>query len=177
MTTDKNTNTPPPKASSIPPPPPALSAPALQRLAATELALPPRLGYIVLLLAALMMIGIIGSLWLTEPSLPRRTQAGFAMMLVIGASWVVFALWVLTRRRVLFARQRIVAGRMAVTFTALFTIGAVAVGFATGGAAPYVTAATGLVMLGVALTMLRRAHRTFARLMERRQALEARQPG
>lgn len=96
------------------------------------------------------------------------------MMLVIGASWVAFALWVLTRRRVLFARQRIVAGRMAVTFTALFTIGAVAVGLTTGGAAPYATAAAGLVMLGVAVAMLLRAHRTFARLTERRRQLEAR---
>src|SRR6266542_6921921 len=101
----------------ISPPTPAA---AIQRLADVELSLRSRLGYVALLLAALMMTGVVGALWLTEPALPLRTQIGFALMVVIGLSWVAFALRVLTSRRMLLARHRIVAGRMAVAFTALF---------------------------------------------------------
>jgi hypothetical protein len=145
---------------------------ALQRLADTELSLRSRLGYVALLLAALMMTGIIGALWLTEPALPPRTQLAFAVMIAIGSSWVAFALWVLTHRRVLLAPHRIVAGRMAVTFTALFVLGSLAVGYQTGGPAAYAAAAMGLVMLAGAATMLILAHRRFHRLTERRTALE-----
>jgi len=154
---------------SIPPP---MSAASLQRLADAELSLPSRLGYVALLLAALMMTAVVGALWLTEPALPRRAHIGFALMVVIGASWVVYALWVLTQRRVLLARHSIVAGRMAVTFTAAFVMGAFAVAMTSGGAAPYAAAVTGLVMLGGAVALLVRAHHTFARLTERRATLE-----
>jgi hypothetical protein len=143
----------------------------LMRLADTELSLWSRLGYVALLLAALMMTIVVGSLWLTEPSLPQRTQVGFALMTVIGISWVVFAIRVLTHRRVLLARHGIVAGRMAVTFTFVFVLGALAAIVAAGGAAAYAATATGVVMLGAAIVLLRRAHRTFARLTERRDLL------
>ena len=79
--------------------------------------MPSRLGYVALLLAALTMTGVVGTLWATEPSLPLRVHVAFGVMVAIGSSWVVFALWVLTHRRILLARHQIVAGRMAVTFT------------------------------------------------------------
>jgi hypothetical protein len=142
----------------------------VQHLAAAELSLPSRLGYVGLLLAALTMTCIVSALWVTEPALPRRAQIAFAVMIVIGVSWVVFAVWVLTQRRVLFARDTIVAGRMAVTFTAVFVIGALAV--ARGRPAAYLAAMLGMVMLGAAVAMLTRAHRKFARLTQRREALE-----
>lgn len=151
---------------------PATSAAAIQRLADTELALRSRLGYVALLLAALMMTGVVGALWATEPALPLRTQLGLAVMVVIGLSWVAFALWVLTYRRVLLARHSVVAGRMAVAFTGVFVVAALAVGYQTGGPEPYVAAAVGVVMLAGAIVVLVRAHRTFARLTERRLALE-----
>jgi hypothetical protein len=150
--------------------PPAMTA-ELLRLADTELSLRSRLGYVALLLAALMMTSVVGSLWLTEPSLPRRAHAGFALMTVIGISWVVFAIRVLTHRRVLLARHGIVAGRMAVTFTSVFVLGALVAIFAAGGAAAYAATATGVVMLGAAIVLLRRAQQTFARLTERRDVL------
>jgi len=56
-------------------------------------------------------------------------------MIAAGLSWAAFALWVLARRRMLLARHGIVAGRMAVTFTALFLAGALAAGYETGGRA------------------------------------------
>ena len=102
---------------------PAESAAALQRLLDTELSLPSRLGYVALLLVALTMTGVITALWTTEPVLPLRAQVGFGLMVAIGVSWIIFAVWALTHRRILFARHQIVAGRMAVTFTTVFLLG------------------------------------------------------
>jgi hypothetical protein len=152
--------------------PPAVSPDALHRLADAELSLASRLGYVALLLASLAMTAVVTALWLTEPALPVRAQIGFAVMIPIGLSWAAFASWVLTRRRVLFARHSIIAGRMSVTFTTVFVVGAAILGFTTGGAGPFAAAAVGLLMLAAAVVILRRAHANFARLSERRKALE-----
>lgn len=151
---------------------PAASSASLHRLVDTELSIPSRLGYIALLLAALTMTGVVGTLWATEPSLPARAHVGFGLMVAIGSSWIVFALWVLTHRRILFARHNIVAGRMAVTFTGVFLAGALAMGYTTGRSEAYKAAAVGLLMLGMSIVVLVRAHRAFARLASRRDALE-----
>jgi hypothetical protein len=148
------------------------SAAAVRQLVDTELSLPSRLGHVALLLAALGMTVIIVSLWLTEPALPVRTHVAFGVMTAIGLSWSAFAIWVLTNRRVLFARERIVAGRMAVTFAAVFTAGALIITAATKAAAAFIAAGTGVVMVAVAIVILRRAHRVSAQLMARRDALE-----
>lgn len=148
------------------------STAAVRQLADAQLSVPSRLGHVTLLLAALGMTIVIVSLWLTEPALPRRTHVAFGVMTAIGLSWSAFAIWVLTNRRVLFARQRVVAGRMAVTFAAVFTTGALATAAATGAAAALGAAVTGVVMVAVAVVILRRAHRASARLMARRDAIE-----
>jgi hypothetical protein len=148
------------------------STAAVRQLADAQLSVPSRLGHVALLLAALGMTIVIVSLWLTEPALPLRTHVAFGVMTAIGLSWSAFAIWVLTNRRVLFARQRIVAGRMAVTFAAVFTIGALATAAATGATAALVAAMTGVVMVAAAVVILRRAHRASARLMARRDAIE-----
>ncbi len=150
----------------------AMPAPELLRLADTELSLRSRLAHVALLLVSLMMTGVVGSLWLTEPALPQRTQLAFAVMTAIGLSWAAFALWVLRSRRVLLARHRIVAGRMAVAFTALYVIGALTAGYQSGERAAWAAAAVGVVMLAGAIALLAYAHREFARLMARRRVLE-----
>jgi hypothetical protein len=145
----------------------------IQRLIAGELSLASRLGHTFLLLMALAMTGVIGSLWLTEPSLPGRTQIAFALMIVIGFSWVAYAIWVLTRRRVLLAGHRIIAARMAVTFSALFVAGFAILGvWGPVARVGFTAAAFGLVMLAVAIALLLHARKQFARLLERRQVLE-----
>jgi hypothetical protein len=151
---------------------PAQISEDMRRLLDAELSVPARLGYVALLLAALMMTAVVLALWLTEPALAVRTQVAFALMIAIGVSWVAFAVRVLTTRRILLARHRIVAARMAVTFTTVFVAGFVTLGFVTGNRAPYAAAALGLVMLTIAASMLRHAHRAFVRLTERRVALE-----
>jgi hypothetical protein len=140
----------------------------MQRRMSTELSVPARIGHTALLLVALLGSVAIGSLWLTEPSLPVRTQVAFAVLVAINLSWVAFAAWVLTRRRVLLAGHSIIAARMAVTFCAVFTAGALVV----GGRAGYAAGGTGVVLLAIAIAMLRSARRRFEELMERRRALE-----
>jgi hypothetical protein len=144
----------------------------LRRLADAELSLPPRLGYVALLLLALSMTALVTALWVTEPALPARVQVAFATMILIGISWVTFASWVLTHRRTLLARHGVVAGWMAVVFTSVFLVGALGVGVTKGGSAPYAAAAMGGVLLAGAMGMLVRARRVFARLTERRDALQ-----
>lgn len=148
------------------------ASPDLQRLLDAELSLRSRVGYVLLLLASLGMACLAGSLWATEPALPVRTQVAFALIISIALGWVSFSIWVLRHRRVLYARDRIVAGRMAVTFTSIFVLGTLAAGYQTGNAAVYWAAALGLVLLGVAVVMLARGHRAFNRLAGRREALE-----
>ncbi|HYI10692.1 MAG TPA: hypothetical protein VEK57_16645 [Thermoanaerobaculia bacterium] len=152
---------------------PKVSATEIQRLIAGELSLPSRLGHTFLLLVSLGMTGVIGTLWLTEPSLPARTQIAFALMVTIGLSWVAYAVWVLTRRRVLLAGHRIIAARMAVTFSALFAAGFAILGVWGPSSRVGFSAATfGLLMLAVAIGLLMHARKQFARLLERRQVLE-----
>ena len=150
--------------------PPGIST-DLHRLADAELSLPSRLGHVALLLGAITMTIIVSSLWLTEPQLPLRTRIAFAIMVAIGLSWAAFAVWVLTHRRILLARHRIVAGRLAVTFTAVFALGALGVGVATGRPEALSAAGLGTVMLVVAVALLIRAHREFSRLASRRDTL------
>jgi predicted amidohydrolase len=146
----------------------------MQRLIAGELSLPARVAYTALLLVALAMTVVVGSLWLTEPSLPARTQASFAVLAAIGTAWVGYAVWVLTRRRVLLAGHRIIAARMAVAFTTVFAAGSLVLAiWGSAGRAAYGAAGTGVVMLAVAIGMLLSSRRRFEGLMQRRRALEA----
>jgi len=146
--------------------------PALTALVDHELSLKSRLAYVALLLAAMMMSAVIGALWLTEPALPQRTELAFGVMLLIGMSWMAFAIWVLASRRVLLAYHAIVAGRMAVGFTALFLLGALALALGAGSAAAWGAAAAGAAMLVVAILLLINAKRKMAGLMARRGELE-----
>jgi hypothetical protein len=75
-------------------------------------------------------------------------------MLLIGMSWMAFAIWVLASRRVLLAYHAIVAGRMAVGFTALFLLGALALALGVGNAAAWGAAAAGSAMLALAIGLL-----------------------
>ncbi len=144
----------------------------LRPLLDRELSHPARFGHVILLLASLTMTIVVGSLWWSEPALPARTEVAFAIMTAIGLSWAGFAAWVLTTRRVLLGRDSVLAGRMAVVFTTAFVIGALMVGYTTGGAAPYAAAAMGLAMLAAAVALLIRAQRRVVRLTARREALE-----
>lgn len=146
------------------------SAADMQRALASELSLAARIGHTLLLLASLGVAAVTAGLLLTEPALPARTRAAFGVMTLIGLSWTAFAAWVLTRRRVLFARHRVIAGRLAVGFCALFTLGAALV--APAGPPRYTAVATGATMLAVAVLLLIHARRRFEQLAAHRVELE-----
>jgi hypothetical protein len=137
-----------------------------------ELSSRARTGYVLLLLAASAMTAIIGALLFTEQGLPQRTSLSLAAMTLIGLGWIAFAAWVLSRKRILLGKPAVVAGRMAVAFTAVFTVGAIAIGYATQQPAAKGAGALGLVMLGVAVLMWVRAKRHFTALSNRRHTLE-----
>ena len=145
----------------------------IRELAGAELSLKARVGYVVLLLVSAAMTAIIASLWLTEPALPLRTHLAFGAMCVIGASWSVLSLWALRARRPLFARDRVIAGGMAVAFTSVFVIGGFAAAVIAGNAASYAVLTTGAVMLVIAMKLFADARRRFAELLARRQQLES----
>lgn len=145
----------------------------VRRLAGAELSLKARLGYVALLLASTGMTAVIASLWLTETFLPLRAQLAFGVMCLIGVSWSALALWALGARRPLFARDRVIAGGMAVTFTSVFVAGAIAAVIVANNAAAYGALAMGAAMLGVAIKVWVGARRRFAGLAARRSALEA----
>jgi hypothetical protein len=118
-----------------------------------------------------MTVGLL-SLWVTEAWLPLRTHLAFGAMSLIGISWVALSIWALTTRRVLLARDRVIAGRMSVVFTALFMAGAIIAVLMTGKAAAFGAAATGAVMFAIALRVLAGARLRYEELSVRRADLE-----
>ena len=145
----------------------------IRRLAGAELSLKARLGYVALLLMSTGMTVVIASLWLTETFLPLRAQLAFGVICLIGVSWATLAVWALSRRRPLFARDRVIAGGMAVTFTSVFVAGALTGAVIANNPAAYGALATGAVMLAIAIRVFVGARRRFAELAARRAALEA----
>jgi hypothetical protein len=143
----------------------------VRELLSSELSLASRLGYVALGLVAAMMTVVIVSLWTSEPDLPARTHWAFAVMSAIGISWIALATWALTTRRILPARDRVIAGWMAVTFTSVFLLGTVLATIISGGEA-WTAVVMGLVLLALAVRALLRARRRFAELALRRAELE-----
>jgi hypothetical protein len=144
----------------------------VQKLARGELSVRARFGYVALLLVSLAMTVGLLSLWFTEVGLPLRAHLAFGAMSLIGISWAALAIWALSTRRVLFARDHVIAGRMSVAFTGLFLAGAIVAVLMTGKAAAFGAAVTGAVMLAIAWRVLIGARRRFEALAARREALE-----
>jgi hypothetical protein len=108
---------------------------------------------------------LIASLWATEPgSLPTRTQWAFAGLIFVGLAWAVLAAWT-SWKRPLFADDRVIAGRLAVVFTAAT---ALVIALIAGPLA----AGPGLLMVAVAVIMLVRARSYRDRLRSQIAALE-----
>jgi hypothetical protein len=144
----------------------------VRRLAKSELSMTSRLGYVALLLVAGAMTVIILALLTTEVGVPARTRTAFAIMSLIGVSWIGLATWALTTSRPLAARDRVVAGWMAVTFTSLFVVGTALAALISHDAAAWRALALGLGLLWLAVQALRKARRRLAELVARRAQLE-----
>jgi hypothetical protein len=143
----------------------------VRRIAGAELSLSARIGYVALLLVSSAMTLVIASLWLTEATLPVRTQLAFGVMCVIGVSWSALSVWALRARRPLFARDRVVAGGLAVAFTSLFLVGGVAAAILANNAASYAVLGSGVAMCALAVRVLISARQRFQALSVRRAEL------
>src|SRR5262245_26102062 len=90
----------------------------------SELSQSARLGRIALLVAAAMATVAVGLLGGTNPSLPSSARGVFVMIAALGLLSAVFGLRTLSHRGALLARQRVVAGRVAVALSAVVALGA-----------------------------------------------------
>jgi hypothetical protein len=152
---------------------PIVSATDIQRMLRAELSFKTRAMYLVGLLATASFAAALLSLWLTEPHLPLRTQIAFGLLVVINLVWTFFCGWALTRKKVLYARQGVIAGRLAALWSAVFVGGALIVGYTSGHARGGMMAAmTGLVFLAFALVVLRRALARHQKLLRLRRSLD-----
>ena len=145
----------------------------IQRLAAANLSLPSRMGHTLLLVMSLMMATAVGSLWATEPSLPRRTHVAFGFIVSTALAWAMFSAWVLARRRVLFGADRVLAARLGVTFSAVGAAGMAALGYwGEVGRGGYLGALVQTALCGVAMALLVRAQRRVKAISRRRRQIE-----
>jgi hypothetical protein len=138
-----------------------------------EIRLGSRIRAVVVLVGGLGMAAMLSLLWATEPALPIRTSAAFAVMIGIGLTWAAYGVWVLTRRHPLYARDSVIAGRIATGFACLFllivpaTLASRSVGTAVAGVV------TGLVFLALAGGSWRMAVTRRRRLLGIRAELES----
>jgi hypothetical protein len=152
---------------------PALTTGEVKRLLADERSVSVRLRYAAVLVAALTMVVVTTSVWLTEPALPMRTHLAFGAVVAIGAAWVVVCTHVLARRRVLFAVHRIAVARLVIVCSILLAAGA-AIAWWSGLSPIVVATAMGVAcaMGGWAAVFLWRGRRRLDALQRRRRAIE-----
>ncbi|MEM9555181.1 MAG: transmembrane transport protein [Acidobacteriota bacterium] len=148
------------------------SVDAVRALLERQLSTRSRIAHVVALLVDVAALGVVGSLWLTEPSLPFRTHVAFGLLVALGCAWAVYHLWVLTRRRPLDARQGLVAARLALSGCVVFTAGAGVVAWLERSPAALGAGVYGLLLIVVAVLLLERARRHREALELLRSSLE-----
>ncbi len=150
---------------------PRLSAQEIMERLGTAVSRRARIRAVAALVAGLSGAAFVSLLWLTEPEpLPGRTRLAFALLIVICLAWAGYGAWLLSRKVVLFAADRVVAARIALSASTVTTalLAVVAAGRGTG---LWPVLATGTVFVGVSLLLLARAHRERTRLLRRRAQL------
>lgn len=129
-----------------------------------------RLGAVATLLGGLGGALVAGTLWTTEPGLPGATQAAFAGMVAIGLGWCGWAVWVLTRRTPLFARDRVLAGWLGLAATGVLAAFVTAVTVLRDRVAPAAVAMAVLLLVAAVVNLVTaRSHR--AALLRRKREL------
>lgn len=138
----------------------------------SELSRSDRLRYLTVGLASFVVTAVTGTLWATEASLPLRTHLAFAGIIVLGTAWMAVAFYVLTRRRPLYAADRVLATGLAVTATSVVGIAATVLAGVRGGVLPALTAgAATMVVVVTAAALHLGARRRRASLLARRREL------
>lgn len=143
----------------------------LEHALAAEVSLRSRMRHVAVGLAGGCGSALVAVLWATEPQpLPARTQAAFGALIAVGLAWGAFAGWALSRRRPLFARDRVLGARLALVVTTATSVAGVtlaavrgtaagALGFSLAGAALVTTA-------GLLLARAQSRHRELLRLRD-----------
>jgi hypothetical protein len=146
-----------------------------QEMVRRELSTPKRLGYLLLLMMTVTAACLIGTLWITEPApLPLRTHVAFGLLTAINLAWSALFAWIVTRRKVLYAMHRVIAGWMALGFCALFLIaGLVLAGLRMNTTAFAFVGVVGMCQLMLAIVSLKRARHRRRELLARRDELTA----
>lgn len=128
--------------------------------------------HVALLLSASAIAALLIALLVTEPAIPALTRHTFEVMLAIASCWVAYAIWILRHRHPMLTNHRVVAGRMAVIFSALFSVGALSMALLRGQPVFWFATATGVFMCAFAAMILLVAKRRAAALRAHRSALE-----
>lgn len=138
-----------------------------------ELSRRDRLRYVGVLLAGLAVASVVGSLWATEPSLPLRTHLAFGGIVALALGWVGVAGYVLSRRRPLYATDRVLASGMGMAATFVVGLAAVVISALRAGQGAGATAAMAAATLFAASAALHlRARAQRRALLARRRELE-----
>ena len=145
---------------------------SLARLTDRTLSRFERYAHAILLFFAGGMAFLSGGLLFMEPNLPKRAEAALAVMLLIALAWVVFAIRVLLVRMPVLANREVIAARMALGFSTLFTVGMVLFSWSVGGRTVTTGTMLGATMACVAIVLLVRARRRVAELRALRAQLE-----
>lgn len=139
----------------------------------TELSGRDRIRYVLVLLASLAVTSVVGTLWATEPGLPLRTHLAFGGLVTLGVAWMAVTGYVLSRRRPLYAADRVLATGMAVVATVVVGVASTIVAVLRAGAITGVTVGAVTATLAGAAIVLHRRARTWRRaLLDRRRELE-----
>jgi hypothetical protein len=133
-----------------------------------------RLRYLAVGLASFVVTAVTGSLWATETSLPLRTHLAFGGIVGLGTAWMAVVTYVLTRRRPLYAADRVLATGLAVGATSIVGIATTVLAGIRGGVLAGVcvgAVAMALVAAGAVLHLSTRRKRDA--LLDRRRRLAA----
>jgi hypothetical protein len=143
----------------------------LLALVDTELSAGSRLVLVSLLVASAMATVAVGIKGLTTPALPLAGRIEFAMISALGVLSIVLGLRTLSRRGALLARQRVIAGRIAVASAAIVVLASSLIAWAKNIPAAYYVAGFGVFLLAGTIALLRQENRKLAALNARRHAL------
>ncbi|WP_075738233.1 transmembrane transport protein [Streptomyces acidiscabies] len=145
----------------------------LERVLAAEVSLRSRMRYVGVGLAGGCAAALIAVLWATEPDpLPARTQAAFAVLIAIGVAWAAFSGWALSRRRPLFAQDRVLGARLALVATLTTGVAGTALAAVRGTTAEALAvASTGTALAAAAGLLLTRARSRRRELLRLRDSL------
>lgn len=149
--------------------PPAPSTDPIMAMVRGELTSRKRWFYRLVLLVAGIGLALLLSLWLTEPRpLPPRLDVAFAVLTAIASGWIAVLTWILTRRACPTAVDRIATAWMATAGTTLSLVVSVPIALLRGNvAAASGLALLGVILVGLSLTLLRRAYRVRSELRQR----------